>query len=120
MEIPYSIFQVFQFLEQNEGYDPLNSPFSTYITYDLSPNFDSIGNTKEISMKKLAELAVKISEKKLNVKLKLNLDKTFNTDSPKRRCPNLDKIYNLNKWEPKIKLEIGLLRTINYYKTHKE
>ncbi len=80
----------------------------------------NIGNTKEISMKKLADLAVKISEKKLKVKLKLNLDKTFNTDSPKRRCPNLDKIYNLNKWEPKIKLEIGLLRTINYYKTHRE
>ena len=39
-----------QFLEQNEGYDPLNSPFSTYITYDLSPNFDTIGNTKEIGV----------------------------------------------------------------------
>ena len=39
-----------QFLEQNEGYDPLNSPFSTYITYDLSPNFDTIGNTKEIGI----------------------------------------------------------------------
>ena len=77
----------------------------------------NIGNTREISIKNLAELAVKISEKKLDVKLKLNSDKTFNTDSPKRRCPSLNKIYTLNKWKPKIKLEIGLLRTINYYKT---
>ena len=39
-----------QFLEKNEGYDPLNSPFSTYITYELGSNFDTIGNTKEIGV----------------------------------------------------------------------
>ena len=39
-----------QFLEENEGYDPLNSPFSTYITYDLGSNFDTIGSTKEIGV----------------------------------------------------------------------
>ena len=39
-----------QFLEENEGYDPLNSPFSTYITYELGSNFDTIGNTKEIGV----------------------------------------------------------------------
>jgi thiol:disulfide interchange protein DsbD len=39
-----------QFLEQNKGYDPLNSPFSTYITFEINPNFDSIGNTKEVGV----------------------------------------------------------------------
>tara|TARA_Y100000385_G_scaffold42368_1_gene39365 strand:+ start:1701 stop:3704 length:2004 start_codon:yes stop_codon:yes gene_type:complete len=39
-----------QFLEQNEGYDPLNSPFSTYITFEINPNFDTIGNTKEVGV----------------------------------------------------------------------
>jgi thiol:disulfide interchange protein DsbD len=39
-----------QFLEQNEGYDPLNSPFSTYITYELNSDFDTIGSTKEIGV----------------------------------------------------------------------
>ena len=39
-----------QFLEQNEGYDPLNSPFSTYITFELNTNFDTIGNTREIGV----------------------------------------------------------------------
>ncbi len=39
-----------QYLEQNEGYDPFNSPFSTYITFELNENFDTIGTTKEIGV----------------------------------------------------------------------
>ena len=76
----------------------------------------NVGNTEEISIKKIAKIAVKLSGKKLDIKIKINSDKTFNTDSPKRRCPNIDKIFALNKWKPKINLENGLLRTINYYK----
>ncbi len=79
----------------------------------------NIGNTQEISMLNLAKLAIKLSNEKLKVILKINPDKTFNTDSPKRRCPNIKKIFSLNKWKPKIKLKIGLLRTINYYKQDK-
>ena len=60
---------------------------------------------------------MRLSKKSLKVKIKVNSDKTFNIDSPKRRCPDLKKIYRLNKWQPKIKLKTGLLRTINYYKT---
>ena len=51
--------------------------------------------------------------------MKSNLDKTFNVDCPKRRCPDINKIYNLSKWKPKIKLEIGLSKTINYYRMQK-
>ena len=79
----------------------------------------NIGNNEEISIKKLAKLAVKISKKKLNIKMKSNMDKTFNTDSPKRRCPDIKKMYSLNKWRPKINLKTGLLRTINYYEMEK-
>lgn len=79
----------------------------------------NIGNNEEISIKKLAKLAVKISKKKLNIKMKSNMDKTFNTDSPKRRCPDIKKMYSLNKWRPKINLDTGLLRTINYYEMEK-
>ena len=79
----------------------------------------NIGNTQEISIKNLAKLAIKVSKKKLKIIMKSNLDKTFNVDCPKRRCPDLKKIYNLSKWKPKIKLETGLLKTINYYKMQK-
>jgi UDP-glucuronate decarboxylase len=79
----------------------------------------NIGNTQEISIKNLAKLAIKISKKKLRVIMKSNLDKTFNVDCPKRRCPDIKKIYNLSKWKPKIKLETGLSKTINYYRMQK-
>ncbi len=39
-----------QFLESNEGYDPDNSPLSTYITYELNDYFDTIGSSKEIGV----------------------------------------------------------------------
>ena len=39
-----------QFLESNEGYDPDNSPLSTYITYELNDYFDTIGSSKEIGI----------------------------------------------------------------------
>ncbi len=34
--------------------------------------------------------------------MKSNLDKTFNVDCPKRRCPDIEKIYNLSMWDPRI------------------
>jgi UDP-glucuronate decarboxylase len=79
----------------------------------------NIGNTQEISMLNLAKLAIKLSKKKLKVKMKSNIDKNFNTDCPQRRCPDIKKIYKLNKWKPKIKLEKGLLRTLRYYEEEK-
>ena len=39
-----------QFLESNEGYDPDNSPLSTYITYELNDYIDTIGSSKEIGI----------------------------------------------------------------------
>lgn len=79
----------------------------------------NIGNTQEISMLNLAKLAITLSKKKLKVKMKSNIDKNFNTDCPQRRCPDIKKIYRLNKWKPKIKLEKGLLRTLRYYEEEK-
>ena len=79
----------------------------------------NIGNTHEISVLNLAKLAIKLSKNNLKVILKKNVDKTFNTDCPKRRCPDIKKMYSLNKWKPSVKLKIGLLRTINYYEQEK-
>lgn len=39
-----------QFLESNEGYDPDNSPLSTYITYELNDHVDTIGSSQEIGI----------------------------------------------------------------------
>ena len=36
-------------------------------------------------------------------------------DDPKRRCPDIAKVKRLN-WKPKVDLETGLLKTIEYFK----
>jgi dTDP-glucose 4,6-dehydratase len=37
-------------------------------------------------------------------------------DDPKRRCPDISKARRLLKWEPKVQLEEGLKRTLEYFK----
>jgi nucleoside-diphosphate-sugar epimerase len=38
-------------------------------------------------------------------------------DDPKRRKPDLTKAYDLLQWQPTTKLETGLTKTIEYFKT---
>jgi nucleoside-diphosphate-sugar epimerase len=37
-------------------------------------------------------------------------------DDPRRRCPDISKAREYLKWEPKVPLEEGLKRTIDYLK----
>jgi nucleoside-diphosphate-sugar epimerase len=37
-------------------------------------------------------------------------------DDPKQRCPDIRKAKRILKWEPKVGLEDGLRRTIDYFK----
>lgn len=39
-------------------------------------------------------------------------------DDPKRRCPDLSKALRILGWEPKIKLDSGLSRSINWFRKH--
>jgi nucleoside-diphosphate-sugar epimerase len=36
-------------------------------------------------------------------------------DDPKRRCPDITKAKRVLKWEPKVSLEEGLKRTLEYF-----
>jgi thiol:disulfide interchange protein DsbD len=71
-----------QFLESNEGYDPDNSPLSTYITYELNPNFDTVGNTTELGIEThfdpVWEAEISFFSNKAYF---IQLVKTLNTDS---------------------------------------
>ncbi|MDC0563062.1 NAD-dependent epimerase/dehydratase family protein [Candidatus Pelagibacter ubique] len=76
----------------------------------------NVGNDKEVSIMEVSKLAIKLSNTNIKIKKKISRDKTFNIDSPKRRCPNIDKLKKINNWKPKINLKNGLLKTINSYK----
>lgn len=73
----------------------------------------NIGNPVEFTMIELAELIIKLTSS--NSKL---IFLPLPSDDPKQRKPDISLAFNkLDQWAPKVKLEDGLLETINYFKT---
>ena len=71
----------------------------------------NFGNPSEFKVLELAELIIKLT--KSNSKL------TFlplPLDDPKQRMPNIDLAKKEVNWEPKVDLESGLIKTIDYFK----
>lgn len=78
---------------------------------DLNANPINIGNPQEISIIDLAKTIIRLT----NSKSKLQYDK-LPEDDPSRRRPDISKAQKLLNWSPKIQLEEGLLKTIDYFK----
>ena len=73
----------------------------------------NIGNPVEFTMIELAELIIKLTSS--NSKL---VFLPLPSDDPKQRKPDISLAFNkLDEWKPEVKLEDGLLKTINYFKT---
>ena len=71
----------------------------------------NIGNPDEFSIKELAEKIIKLTGSKSKITFE-----PLPIDDPAQRKPNISKAKELLKWEPKIKLEEGLVKTIDYFK----
>lgn len=72
----------------------------------------NIGNPGEFTMLELAEAVIRLT----GTKSKLSF-KALPSDDPKQRQPNIDLAKSQLGWEPKVSLEDGLKRTIEYFKT---
>lgn len=72
----------------------------------------NLGNTEEITMIQLAELIIKLTQSKSNIVF-LPLPQ----DDPIRRKPVIELAKKKLDWMPKIRLEDGIKRTIEYFKT---
>jgi len=70
----------------------------------------NIGNPHEITVKQLADIVVELTGSKSKVDY-LNLP----SDDPLQRCPDISKAKELLNWTPKVKLEVGLSKTIAYF-----
>lgn len=81
----------------------------------ISGEVFNVGNDEEVSMLKLAEKINKIA-KGSGVEFAKSQDKTYLTDNPKRRLPNLTKIKEAINWTPRIELSEGIKRTLQFYK----
>ncbi len=81
----------------------------------------NVGNDEiEITMKELADLVVKVGKRVIEsntskVIFKKSFDVHYNTDSPKRRSPDLSRVKSATTWNPIVSLEQGIERTIRSY-----
>lgn len=70
----------------------------------------NLGNPDEFTILELAELVIKL----VNSKSKI-IFKPLPQDDPRQRKPDISLAGNILKWEPGIKLEDGLKKTIAYF-----
>jgi UDP-glucuronate decarboxylase len=72
----------------------------------------NLGNPGEFTMRELAETVIKLTGSDSKI-VQLPLPQ----DDPKQRKPDINLSKTVLNWEPKISLEEGLVKTINYFKT---
>jgi UDP-glucuronate decarboxylase len=71
----------------------------------------NIGNPGEFTMWELAEQVIKLTG--TNSKI---LQQALPQDDPKQRRPDITLAKKMLNWEPKINLEQGLVKTIDYFR----
>lgn len=74
----------------------------------------NLGSDNEMSIQDLAELVNDLIDTKIDFEYHPLPD-----DDPVRRCPNIQKAKTILGWEPKITIEEGLQKTINWFKLQK-
>lgn len=71
----------------------------------------NLGNPNEFTINQLANLVIN----KTNSASKI-IYASAPEDDPKQRQPNIEKIKSITGWEPRVQLELGLDKTIEYFK----
>ncbi|MDD5421820.1 MAG: SDR family oxidoreductase [Candidatus Omnitrophica bacterium] len=72
----------------------------------------NIGNPREMTLLELARIVIKITGSKSRM-----VFRTLPVDDPKVRCPDIRKARRLLRWQPKVSIEEGLGRTIEFFKS---
>lgn len=76
--------------------------------------FDSpinLGNPNEFTITELAEKIIKLTKSTSRV-----IFKDLPLDDPKQRNPDISAAINILNWKPEINLELGLVKTIEYFR----
>lgn len=71
----------------------------------------NLGNPGEFTMLELAEKVIKLTGSKSKIEYK-----ELPEDDPQQRKPNITLAKEILKWSPKVQLDEGLKKTINYFK----
>ena len=90
--------------------DTIRGILSTLLT--KSPySIINLGNDKEISIKELADIILKLTSSNSKIVYKEKMP-----DDPRRRRPDITKAKKTLNWSPKVELSEGLERTIKWFK----
>jgi len=72
----------------------------------------NIGNPREMTIKEIAETIIRMTGSRSRI-----VYKPLPIDDPKQRRPDITRARTLLGWEPRVELEQGLTRTIDYFRT---
>ena len=72
----------------------------------------NIGNPREMTIKEIAETIIKMTGSTSRL-----VSRPLPTDDPKQRRPDITRARTLLGWEPKVQLDEGLVKTIEYFRT---
>jgi dTDP-glucose 4,6-dehydratase len=75
----------------------------------------NLGNPDEYTIKDLAEKIIELTDSKV----KIVYTGKFREDDPMRRQPDISKARRILGWEPKVGINEGLRKTIEYYRAFK-
>jgi dTDP-glucose 4,6-dehydratase len=71
----------------------------------------NIGNPVEMTIKQIAETIIKMTGSSSRI-----VYRPLPTDDPRQRRPDITRARELLGWEPKVQLEEGLIKTIEYFR----
>lgn len=91
--------------------DLINGIYKFFFSMDELNKPINLGNPSEFTINELSELIIRLT----NSKSKL-VYKKLPMNDPLKRKPDISEASNLLNWHPKVSLEDGLIRTINYFK----
>lgn len=104
---------------QTRDYTYVSDAVVAYSLLALTPNIEgkvlNFGSGKEIQIKKLAALIIKLTK----TKSKLEFSKKLRSGETPRLLCDYSLAKKITQWKPTIDLESGLLKTIEYYKERK-
>src|SRR5437764_2674986 len=72
----------------------------------------NIGNPREMTIKEIAETIIRMTGSTSQL-----IYKALPTDDPKQRRPDITRARTLLNWQPRVELEEGLVKTIEYFRT---
>lgn len=95
--------------------DMVEGIYKTMFSENTKGDIFNLGNPDEYTIKDLADKIIKFTKSKSEIKY----SGSFRKDDPMRRQPDISKAKTIFGWEPKIGIDEGLQKTIEYYRSEK-